>query len=94
MRAPTRASMLTGMRWNVTTDGLPDAAAPADHGTAADAWSDYHGRVSDLESRGYRLGAESSLYGRRWVQALARDGAVVRVVLETRPSAAAADAPG
>jgi hypothetical protein len=94
MRAPIRTSMLTRMRWTVTTDGLADAPAAADHGTAAAAWTDYHSRVSDLESRGYRRGEESSLYGRRWMQTLAREAAVVRVVLEALPSVSAADAPG
>jgi len=42
------------MVWNVTTDGdLSDNPEHRDHYTSVDAWSDYWGRILELEIHGY-----------------------------------------
>jgi len=72
------------MLWNVTTDGdLPDEYEHRDHYTSGDAWSDYWGRILELEIHGYvRDGEETVEYGRTWVHHLVRYGEQVTVTIE------------
>jgi hypothetical protein len=72
--------------WRVTTRGhLPDGFEQHDHDDDASvwAWSDYSGRILELEIAGYtRTGAEGTTYGRRWVSELSRGVEHVDVSIE------------
>lgn len=72
------------MPWSVTTEGdLPDETEHRDHDTSAAAWTDYWGRILELEIHGYRRdGPETVEYGRRWVHNLVRDGERIHVRIE------------
>jgi len=70
--------------WHVTSEGdLPDDHEERGHETPLDAWSDYHGRILELEIGGYVRDAEGALrYGRRWVCDLTRGIEQIRVAIE------------
>jgi hypothetical protein len=70
--------------WIVTTTGdLPDNHEEAGHDRPRDAWSDYHGRILELEISGYmRAGEEATQYGRRWVCDLTRGIEQISVAIE------------
>jgi hypothetical protein len=72
------------MPWSVTTIGdLPDEREHRDHDSSAAAWSDYWGRILELEIHGYqRDGPETVEYGRSWVHHLRRDGEQISVCIE------------
>jgi hypothetical protein len=60
--------------WLVTSTGdLPDDFEQRDHQAAADAWSDYWGRILELEIHTFaRDGEEATQYGRSWVSVFHR----------------------
>ena len=70
--------------WTVTTTGdLPDEHERRAHDTSAAAWSDYWGRILELEIHGYRRdGPETVEYGRGWEHGLRRDGEQISVRIE------------
>jgi len=70
--------------WTVTTQGdLPDEHEHREHDTSVAAWSDYWGRVLELEIHGYRRdGPENVEYGRRWEHRLGRDAERISVRIE------------
>jgi len=53
--------------WTVTTHSeLPDEHEQRDHDTSLSAWSDYWGRILELEIHGYtHAGEDVAAYGRR-----------------------------
>ena len=61
---------------SVTTTGdLPDDFENREYATPAPAWSDYQGRILELEINGFRKHAENAVqYGRQWVAELVRKG--------------------
>ena len=70
--------------WLVTSAGdLPDDFEQRDHQAAADAWSDYWGRILELEIHSFaRDGAEATHYGRSWVSVLLRGVERMSVAIE------------
>ena len=62
----------TSTMWLVTSTGdLPDDIEQRDHQAAADAWSDYWGRILELEIGGFRhYGEEATKYRRLWASTL------------------------
>ena len=70
--------------WLVTSTGdLPDDFEQREHQTAADAWSDYWGRILELEIHSYaRDGEEATHYGRSWVSVLLRGVERMSVAIE------------
>ena len=70
--------------WTVTTTGdLPDEHERREHDTSAAAWSDYWGRILELEIHGYRRdGPETVEYGHSWEHGLRRDGERISVRIE------------
>jgi hypothetical protein len=70
--------------WLVTSTGdLPDEFEQRDHQAAADAWSDYWGRILELEIGGFRrYGEEAPKYGRLWASTLFRGVEQMSVVIE------------
>ena len=74
----------TSTMWLVTSAGdLPDDFEQRDHQAAADAWSDYRGRILELEIHSLaRDGEEATQYGRRWVSVFLRGVERMSVVVE------------
>jgi hypothetical protein len=74
--------------WTVTTTGdLPDDHEERGHDTPLDAWSDYHGRILELEIHGFAQDAEDALqYGRGWACNLTRGSEQIRVAIERIPT--------
>ena len=72
--------------WTVTTTGdLPDEHERREHDTSAAAWSDYWGRILELEIHGYRRdGPETVEYGHSWEHGLRRDGERISVGSNTQ----------
>jgi len=70
--------------WLVTSTGdLPDDFEQRDHQAAADAWSDYWGRILELEIHSFaRDGAEATQNGRRWVSVFLRGVERMTVAIE------------
>ena len=70
--------------WTVTTTGdLPDDHEERGHETPLDAWSDYHGRILELEIHGFARDSEDATqYGRRWVSNLLRGRERLTVTIE------------
>ena len=75
------------MPWIVTTHGdLPDEHERREDDTSAAAWSDYWGRILELEIHGYRRdGPETVEYGRSWIHGLHRDGERISVRIQNSP---------
>ena len=81
----SRCEIVSGsMPWIVTTEGeLPDEYERREHDTSAAAWSDYWGRILELEIHGYRRdGPEVVESGRAWVHRLRRDVERIGVRIE------------
>ena len=70
--------------WLVTTGGdLPDGDKQCSHELPHAAWSDYNGRILELEIDGFARDAEEALqYGRCWVCNLTRGIEQVSVTIE------------
>jgi len=70
--------------WTVTTDGdLPDEHEHRDHDASTPAWSDYWGRILQLEIHGYQPDREETVeYGRIWMHHLARGAERIDVRIE------------
>jgi hypothetical protein len=70
--------------WTVTTTGdLPDDHETLGHDAPLAAWSDYHGRILELEIYGFVRDAEEALqYGRRWACTLTRGIEQISVTIE------------
>jgi hypothetical protein len=69
--------------WTVTTTGdLHDDYEERGYETPRDAWSDYHGRVLELEIHGFVPNAEDAQYGRHWVCGLTRGIEQISVAIE------------
>jgi hypothetical protein len=70
--------------WTVTTTGdLPDDHETLGHDAPLAAWSDYHGRILELEIHGFLRDAEDALqYGRHWACNLTRGSEQIRVTIE------------
>jgi len=68
----------------VTTSGdLPGDHEVRGHETPLDAWSDYHGRILELEIHGYAQPSEEAVqYGRRWACNLLRGPERLTVTIE------------
>ena len=70
--------------WTVTTVGdLPDERELREHATAVHAWTDYHGRILELEIDGFTKDSETAeKYGREWVSVLYRGSERISVTIE------------
>jgi hypothetical protein len=74
--------------WTVTTTGeLPDDHEERGHETPLDAWSDYYGRILELEIHGFVRDADHALqYRRRWICDLTRGVERISVAIERSSS--------
>jgi hypothetical protein len=81
---PSHRRSFNAMSWTVTTIGdLPDEHERRQHGASALAWSDYAGRILELEIDGFtRDREEATQYGRRWACDLYRGVERTRVTIE------------
>jgi len=70
--------------WTVTTHGdLPDDHEQRDHDTTLSAWSDYWGRILELEIHGFTRTCEDAIsYGRAWASSLTRGIEYMTVTIE------------
>ena len=71
-----------------THSELPDEHEQRDHDTSLSAWSDYWGRILELEIHGYtHAGEDVAAYGRRWVSRLSHGIEQISVTIERDPIA-------
>jgi hypothetical protein len=82
--SPNPPDRIIRQMWTVTTTGdLPDDRKERGHETPLDAWSDYHGRILELEIHGYAERSEEVVqYGRRWACNLLRGPERLTVTIE------------